>query len=111
MKYHHAGIPVPELRPGMVQVPGHQVWVTDHQDNAFGLQFMHYGDGCDLPALVRERTHLAFEVEDLDRALEGHKVLIQPNSPSEGVRVAFIEVQDEPVELLEIACQDDHRRT
>jgi hypothetical protein len=111
MKYHHCGIPVPELRSGMVQVPGHQVWASDHQDNAFGLQFMHYADGCDLPALVRERTHLAFEVADLDLALVGRQVLIQPNSPSQGVRVAFIEAQGEPVELLEFSCPDDPRRT
>ncbi|HJW73938.1 MAG TPA: hypothetical protein VJ486_14025 [Geothrix sp.] len=110
MKFHHYGIPVPDLRPGMAQVPGHQVWATDHQDHPFGLQFMHYGAACDLPALVRERPHLAFEVEDLDRALAGQKVLIQPNSPSEGVRVAFIEQDGEPVELLEFVRPDDSRR-
>ena len=34
--------------------------------------------------------HVAFEVDDLEAALEGHEVIIEPNSPSEGVRVAFI---------------------
>ena len=110
MKFHHCGLPVPDIRPGMVQVPGYQVWVTDHQDNPFGLQFMHYGPGCDLPQLVQQRTHIAFEVEDLDAALEGQTVLIQPNSPSEGVRVAFVELRGEPVELLEFGRQDDPRR-
>jgi len=107
MKYHHCGIPVADLRPGMVRYP---VWITDHQDNPFGLQFMHYGAGCAVPALVQERPHLAFEVEDLDLALEGQAVLIPPNSPSEGVRVAFIERQGEPLELLEFRHLDDPRR-
>jgi hypothetical protein len=110
MKYHHCGIPIGDLRPGMVQVPGFQIWVTDHQDNPFGLQFMHYGAGCGLPPLVQERPHLAFEVEDLDEALQGQAVLIAPNSPSEGVRVAFIEQMGEPIELLQFHHREDPRR-
>jgi hypothetical protein len=41
-------------------------------------------------------------VADLDRALDGRDVLIEPNSPSEGVRVAFIVHDGAPVEFLEI---------
>ena len=46
--------------------------------------------------------HVAFEVEDLLAALGDHKVIIEPNSPSKGVLVAFIEVNGAPVELLQI---------
>ena len=47
-------------------------------------------------------AHVAFEVEDLDAALEGRSVIIAPNSPSNGGRVAFIEVNGAPIELMEI---------
>jgi hypothetical protein len=46
---------------------------------------------------------VAFEVDDLEGALEGREVLIQPNSPSEGVVVAFIVEAGAPVELLQFA--------
>jgi hypothetical protein len=46
--------------------------------------------------------HVAFEVDDLAAALEGHHVIIEPNSPSPGVTVAFIEVSGAPVELMQI---------
>jgi hypothetical protein len=36
------------------------------------------------------------------RALEGRHVIIEPNSPSRGVLVAFIEVSGAPVELMQI---------
>ena len=49
--------------------------------------------------------HVAFEVDDLAAALEGHRVIIDPNSPSHGVLVAFIEVSGAPVELMQIDHQ------
>jgi hypothetical protein len=45
---------------------------------------------------------VAFEVEELEAALEGYKILIPPNSPSPGVLVAMIEVKGAPVELMQI---------
>jgi hypothetical protein len=44
---------------------------------------------------------IAFEVDDLNAALAGHIVIIHPNSPSEGLLVAFIEVNGAPVELMQ----------
>jgi hypothetical protein len=46
--------------------------------------------------------HVAFEVDDLAAALAGQKVIIEPNSPSRGVLVAFVEVNGAPVELMQI---------
>ena len=45
--------------------------------------------------------HVAFVVEDLESAIAGKEVLIQPNSPSRGVTVAFIVDNDAPVEFLQ----------
>jgi hypothetical protein len=49
--------------------------------------------------------HVAFEATTFAVALTGHRVIIEPNSPSRGVTVAFIEVSGTPVELMQI----DHR--
>ena len=46
--------------------------------------------------------HVAFAVDDLDVALEGRQILIPPNCPSPGVRVAFILDDGAPIELLEL---------
>jgi hypothetical protein len=46
--------------------------------------------------------HVAFEVDDLHAALQGHHVIIEPNSPTAGVMVAFVEVNGAPVELMQI---------
>jgi hypothetical protein len=50
---------------------------------------------------------VAFEVDDLDAALVGQNIIIHPNSPSEGVIVAFIEVNGAPVELMQYIVNYD----
>lgn len=62
---------------------------------------MHYEVDCTLPDIVKTLPHVAFEWEDQDGELEGKEVILAPNSPSPGVRVAFIVYDGAPVELLE----------
>ena len=107
MRYHHCGVPVASPHPGMTHLPDLHCWCTDHRDSPFRIQLMHYEPGCDLPALVQRLPHLAFQVDDLDAALAGRKLLIAPNRPSPGVRVAFVEHEGQPVELLEFDDPDD----
>jgi hypothetical protein len=45
--------------------------------------------------------HLACAVDDLNETLKGREILIAPNEPSGGVRVAFILDDGAPVELLQ----------
>ena len=103
MKYHHIGIPTETPRPGEVHLPELKLFCTDHESNPFGIQWMRYEPDCPLPDLVKRVPHVAFEVDDLARALEGHEVLIEPNSPSEGVTVAFVVCDGAPVEFLEFS--------
>ena len=102
MKYHHTGILTQSPKEGEVYLEEFDIYCTDHESNPYGIQWMRYGDKCRLPGLVKEVTHVAFEVDDLEEALQGKEVIIEPNSPSEGVLVAFIVENGAPVELLEI---------
>jgi len=106
MRYHHLGLPVSTPLPGMTHWEHLHIWASDHQDNPFGIQFMLYEPECPVPELVRTRPHLAFVVDNLDEALVGKDVLITPNSPSAGVRVAFLVDRGEPIELLEFDTPD-----
>ena len=101
MKYHHIGIPTERPQPGETYLEGLKLYCTDHESNPFGIQWMRYEPDCPLPEIVKRVPHIAFEVDDLARALEGREILIEPNSPSEGVLVAFILCNGAPVEFLE----------
>jgi hypothetical protein len=102
MKYHHVGIPASGSFEGEIPLPHLRVTVSDHRNNPFGIQWQRYWEGAPYPDLVKTVAHVAFEVDDVQAAIKGQKVIIEPNSPSRGVVVAFIEVNGAPVELLQV---------
>ncbi len=102
MKYHHLGIPTTEPRTGERYLDGHGVFVSGYETSPYGIEWMRFEPGSPVPELVRMVPHVAFEVDNLDEALRGKEILIQPNSPSPGVRVAFVVDNGAPVEFLEI---------
>ena len=103
MRYHHIGIPTTEAKEGEAFLEGYGVWVTSCDANPYGIEWLRFEPDCSLPEVVKTLPHIAFEVDDLEQALLGKEVIIEPNSPSEGVRVAFIVHEGAPVEFLEIA--------
>ena len=101
-RFNHIGIPTTASFAGEIDLPHLKITVSDHRDNPFGIQWQRYWEDAPYPDLVKTVPHVAFEVDDLEAAMAGHEVLIAPNAPSEGLRVAFIEVRGAPVELMEI---------
>jgi hypothetical protein len=100
-RYHHIGIPTTESKPGETHLKELKVFVVSHQKSEFGVEWMRFEADAAVPDLVRQVAHVAFEVTDLSSELAGREILIPPNSPSDGVRVAFIIENGAPIELLE----------
>lgn len=99
--FNHIGIPTTKVQQGEIHLPNLKMYVTDHELSSNGIQWMRFEEGAPYPELVLTVPHIAFEVEDLAKALEGQKVIIEPNSPSEGLVVAFIEDCGAPVEFMQ----------
>ncbi len=102
LKYHHIGIPTKEPMEGEVYLKNHKVYYCGYDRSEFGIEWMRYEEDCQLPEIVKTLPHVAFQVDDLHEAIKGRKVIIQPNSPSEGVMVAFIEENGAPIEFIQI---------
>ncbi len=107
MKYHHMGIPTEVAQAGEIYLPRYKLYCTDHERNPFGIQWMRYERDCPLPELVKTKAHVAFEVDDLAEALKGHEILIEPNSPSKGVLVAFVICDGAPIEFIQFLDRGD----
>ena len=101
MEYHHVGIPTGTVHKGETYLEAFKMYVTSFESNPYGVEWLRFDEDSHLPKLVRTVPHVAFRVDDLEAALEGKEILIEPNSPSDGVRVAFIVDDGAPIEFLE----------
>jgi hypothetical protein len=101
-KFHHVGIPTDDQLPGEVFLPEFGMYVSGFEESPYGVEWMRFDPDSPIPGLVQRVPHVAFEVDDLEEELVGQEVLIAPNSPSPGVRVAFIVHNGAPIEFLEI---------
>jgi len=100
-RYHHIGTPTRQQREGEQYLPEFKLYHSGFPESPYGLEWMRYeGDG-PVHELVRAVPHVAFEVDDLDEALEGKEVLSPPSVPSAGVRTAMIVENGCPIELIE----------
>ena len=102
-RYHHMGIPTDEPREGEVHLEELGLHVSGFDTSPYGVEWMRFEPGSAISELVRTVPHIAFEVDDLDRALEGKVLIGDPSSPMPGVKVAMILHNGMPVELLEFA--------
>ena len=102
-KFHHIGIPTREKMPGETYLPQLKFFVTGFETSPFGIEWMRFEDDSAVLPLIRNVPHIAFEVTDLDAELKrgAFNVITWPNSPAEGIRVAMIEHNGAPVELIE----------
>jgi len=102
-KYHHIGIPTKEKKPNEKYLPQFKLYVSGFAESPYGIEWMRYEADSPIHPLIQNVPHLAFEVADLDYELakQNFNVITNPNPPSEGVRVAMIEHNGAPVELIE----------
>ncbi len=102
-KYHHLGIPTNIRMPNETYLPQFGFYVSGFSTSPFGVEWMRFEKDSPIHPLIQKVPHLAFEVEDLDFELKHRNVNIitEPNPPAEGIRVAMIEHNGAPIELIE----------
>ena len=102
-KYHHIGIPTKKAMPGERYIPHLKLYVSGFSTSPFGVEWMRFDDDCPISELIKTLPHIAFEVDDIDKALKEHdfEVISEPGVPSEGVRTAMIKHNGAPIELIE----------
>jgi hypothetical protein len=101
-KYHHIGIPTRIRREDETFLQGYGVHVSGYESSPYGVEWMRFEPDSPLPDIVKTIPHVAFVVDDLENEIKGRDVIIAPNSPSEGVRVAFIMDNGAPIEFLQM---------
>jgi len=102
-EYHHLGIPCSEKKKEEVYISKYKFYVSGFSTSPFGIEWMRFEKDSPMHPLIQNIPHLAFVVQSLDVELKKRKfkILNPPNCPMEGVKVAMIEIDGAPVELME----------
>ncbi len=101
-KYHHIGIPTDTPRENETYLEKYKMYVLSYEESHYGVEWMRFEPDSPLPELVKTVPHVAFEVDDIEAAIQGKVVLIPPNSPSKGIIVAFIVDNGAPIEFITV---------
>jgi hypothetical protein len=101
-KYHHVGIPTTTSRENETYLEEFKVYVSGYESSPYGVEWMRFEPDSPLPELIQTIPHVAFEVDDLEKEIQNKEVLIPPNSPSEGIVVAFIVDNGAPIEFIQV---------
>ena len=101
LRYHHIGIPTTIPRENETYMEEFKMYASGYFQSPYGVEWLRFDPDCPLPDLVKTVPHIAFVVDDLDEAIAGKEILIEPNSPTEGVTVAFIADNGAPIEFLQ----------
>jgi len=101
LRYHHLGVPTDRPLPEDDYIAEHKMFASGYDQSPYGIEWMKFDPDCPLPELVKTVPHLAFVVDDLQAAIAGKEILIAPNSPADGIVVAFIVDNGAPVEFLQ----------
>ena len=110
-RYHHLGIPTSVPHPQERHLKHLKLFVRGFDTSPFGVEWLRFEPGCEIHELIREVPHVAFEVDNIEKAIRGFEVIYPINSPSEGVRSAMIVDDGAPIELIEFSVGRELRRT
>lgn len=105
--FHHVGIPTTQPRPRERFSERFGMYTSDSECKALRVQWHRFEPDSSLHPLIRTVPHVAFKVSDLDRAIAGCNVLLEPYEPIPNFRVAIIEDGGQPIELVETALTDE----
>jgi len=102
-KYHHLGIPTEKKMPDERYLPQYKFYVSGFGTSPFGVEWMRFEEDSPVNELIQTIPHLAFVVNDLDYELAKRNLglLAAPTSPTDGIRVAMVEHNGAPIELME----------
>ena len=101
LEFDHIGLITEQRRQGEVFVEATRVWVTDSGKHPYSIEWLRYEADSPVTGPVRTEPHVAFRVDDIDKASHGLKVLLEPFDVGFAV-VGFYQSKDNAViELMQ----------
>ena len=100
-RFSHIGVPTQGRTDLPTYLEGAKVHINDFNDEPFSVEWLQFEEGSCFPEILQKQAHVAYECDNLEEAMKGYKVLVEPFVAMPGLKVAFIEANGLGVELME----------
>lgn len=102
MKFDHIGLITETVQPKERFVEKTRVWVTNPAEHPFRVEWIRFCEDSPTTGILREKPHIAYKVDDIEKEAAGLKVLMPPFASVTGHVVGFYETEDGAiVELMQ----------
>ena len=91
-KFNHVGVPTDKVQPDEMFFEELQLYATDPSKTEYFIEYLRPAEGCTFFPVLLENPHVSLQVDNLEEALKGEKVIVEPFSPMPGRTIAFIDV-------------------
>ncbi len=99
----HIGIPQNKIPAKATYLKDAKLYITAPEDSKNNIEFLFFEPDCQMPELIKNSTHIAYFVDDIDAELKDAEILVEPFMPLPNVKAAFIkEDGDVPIELMQL---------
>ena len=102
LEYHHTGMPANGHWEDEIKVPHLKLAYLPGKLNSYGVEWLRFEEGNENPDIIKYTPHVAFEVDDIDQALVGEKVIYHSGRDDPAIYVAMIEVDGASIEFLQL---------
>jgi hypothetical protein len=107
MRFDHIGIVTNDKKADESWVEATRVWVTNPNDHPFSVEWLRFEPDSPVTGPLRDGPHVAFEVESVDEAAKGMKVILEPWIVGGFTKVGFFQAEDGVVvEFMEYLKED-----
>ncbi|MBR4751277.1 MAG: hypothetical protein IK077_05920 [Thermoguttaceae bacterium] len=100
LRYSHIGIPVKD-RDLPIYLEACKVHINDFNDHPYAVEWLKFEEGSPFPEILQKQAHIAYECDDLEEAMKGLKVLVEPFDAAPGLKCAFVEADGLGIELMQ----------
>jgi hypothetical protein len=107
-RFDHIGVPTSERKQGESWVEATRVWVTSPRAHPYNVEWLRYEPNSPVQGPLRTEPHVAYRVDDVHAAVEGHAVVAEPFDVGDGfLTVAFVQANGALVEFMEYANPEE----
>lgn len=101
MTFHHVGIPTKNHLPEKSHNPDLKMHAVGYFETPYAMEWLNFDEDSTLPEVIKNQPHIGYVVKDLESAIKGREVVLEPRSPYPGVTVAFVLEGRDLIEFLQ----------